>query len=158
MSVCPPHYHSPFPLSLGNSTLTLAVWMELSIKMPVALATRGRLSRWGPSFLPVEAVDKGFPLQSIRMQSWALAPYVSLGEGSCPKQGKKIMLPSRETERNKAEYGGRLTNTASVPGSIHTCSPQDMPFMWVNKQTNKTKTAFACLTGFSVTVNWKKYD
>lgn len=55
------------------------------------------------------------------------------------------MLPSRETERNKAEYGGRPANIASVPGSSHTCSPLDVPFMWVKK---KTTTPFACLTGF----------
>lgn len=62
------------------------------------------------------------------MQFSALVPYVGHGEGNCLKQ-EKMMLPSREAERNKAECGGRPASIASVPESSHTCSPLDVPFM-----------------------------
>ena len=73
--------------------------MELSIKMPVTLATRDRLSRCGPSFLSFGAIEEGLPLQAIRMQSWAAGAIFMPHGVKLSKAGKNDVTKQRDEEK-----------------------------------------------------------
>lgn len=109
------------------------------------------LFRWdhSDSFLLVKAMGRvslfGLSECNLGTVSAIFMPHV----WSFLKQ-ERMMLPSRETEKNKFECGGRPPNIACVPGSSHTCGLLDLQFMWINK--------FSLFNRISVIGNWKNYD
>lgn len=79
----------PF-LSLWGTLSNSRSLVELSIKMPVILATREGLSRWGQleSFLSIEDLGEGVPLQAIE-HSLGVAGTIFMPHGVKPSEAGK---------------------------------------------------------------------